>query len=214
MTSFYKHYKNKPYKLLGTARHSETLEELALYEARYPNQLGSIWVRPKEMFFDQVEIKGQKQPRFRKVEFDFSETQVVTSELKKSILDLLTLVFETYSEEKFDQTLKNGKEFFLIATSLDNQLVGFKLGYAKNEERFYSWLGAVHPDYQRYGVGQELMSRQHQWCKKKNFKIIETKTLNKWKAMLILNIKNDFQIVGTDTNQKGETKIIMEKYLR
>jgi hypothetical protein len=44
------HYKNKPYKIWGFARHSETLEELVLYEALYPNDLGQIWVRPRENF--------------------------------------------------------------------------------------------------------------------------------------------------------------------
>jgi hypothetical protein len=48
--SIYKHYKGKRYKILGVARHSETLEELALYECLYENDLGKIWVRPLEMF--------------------------------------------------------------------------------------------------------------------------------------------------------------------
>ena len=48
--AFYRHYKDKPYRALGLCRHSETLEELVLYEALYPNELGSLWVRPKEMF--------------------------------------------------------------------------------------------------------------------------------------------------------------------
>ena len=48
--SFYRHYKDKPYRSLGICRHSETLEELVLYEALYPNDLGPLWVRPREMF--------------------------------------------------------------------------------------------------------------------------------------------------------------------
>jgi len=46
----YEHYKGKRYKVLGLARHSETLEELVLYDCLYPNDLGKTWVRPKEMF--------------------------------------------------------------------------------------------------------------------------------------------------------------------
>jgi len=48
--SIYRHYKGQRYKILGTARHSETLEELALYECLYDNDLGKTWVRPIEMF--------------------------------------------------------------------------------------------------------------------------------------------------------------------
>lgn len=61
---FYRHYKNKPYKALGIVRHSETQEEMALYEALYPNESGAIWVRPLEMFLNQVEVGGQKVDRF------------------------------------------------------------------------------------------------------------------------------------------------------
>ena len=61
----YKHYKGKTYKVLGTARHSETLEELVLYECLYENKLGKVWVRPIEMFFGTLE-DGSK--RFELVE--------------------------------------------------------------------------------------------------------------------------------------------------
>lgn len=47
----FRHYKGKFYRYLGLVRHSETLEELVLYEALYDNELGRVWVRPKEMFF-------------------------------------------------------------------------------------------------------------------------------------------------------------------
>ena len=52
---FYRHYKNKPYKVLGVVRHSETLEEMVYYEALYPNDLGRMWVRPKDMFLSKLE---------------------------------------------------------------------------------------------------------------------------------------------------------------
>lgn len=61
---FYRHYKNKPYKAIGIVRHSETLEEMALYEALYPNESGQFWVRPLEMFLNDVEVGGERRPRF------------------------------------------------------------------------------------------------------------------------------------------------------
>ncbi len=62
----YKHYKGKMYKVHGIVRHSETLEELVHYEALYENDHGKMWVRPKEMFFENVTINGVTQPRFQK----------------------------------------------------------------------------------------------------------------------------------------------------
>lgn len=61
----YQHYKGKFYKVLGLAHHSETLEELIVYECLYPNKLGRLWVRPKKMFLGEVEIDGEKRPRFK-----------------------------------------------------------------------------------------------------------------------------------------------------
>lgn len=61
----YEHYKGMPYKVHGVVLHSETLEELVLYETLYENPSGKMWVRPKKMFLETVIINGVEQPRFR-----------------------------------------------------------------------------------------------------------------------------------------------------
>lgn len=61
----YEHYKGKRYEVLGVALHSETLEELVVYRALYGERL--TWVRPLEMFLEEIEIDGVKKPRFKKV---------------------------------------------------------------------------------------------------------------------------------------------------
>ena len=64
----YVHYKNKRYKVVGMARHSETLEEMVVYEALYENDLGRVWVRPLKMWSEQVITSDYAGPRFRKEE--------------------------------------------------------------------------------------------------------------------------------------------------
>ena len=61
----YRHYKGGEYEVLGTARHSETLEPMTLYRALYGQR--GLWVRPAAMFLETVDIDGVAQPRFRKV---------------------------------------------------------------------------------------------------------------------------------------------------
>jgi hypothetical protein len=63
----YRHYKGKDYEVLGVARHSETLEEMVVYKALYTNEFGhgSLWVRPKGMFMENVQVDGRSQPRFK-----------------------------------------------------------------------------------------------------------------------------------------------------
>lgn len=70
-TGKYLHYKNKSYEVLGTARHSETLEELIIYRALYNSEEfgpNALWVRPKHMFLKKVEVDGKMVPRFKFME--------------------------------------------------------------------------------------------------------------------------------------------------
>jgi hypothetical protein len=62
----YRHYKGGEYELIGVARHSETLEPLVVYRPLYG--ASGLWVRPHAMFFEQVEVDGQLQPRFAPVQ--------------------------------------------------------------------------------------------------------------------------------------------------
>jgi hypothetical protein len=62
-TGLYRHYKDLPYEVLGVVRHSETCEPLVLYRPLYGE--GAMWVRPFAMFVEDVDVGGQRLPRFR-----------------------------------------------------------------------------------------------------------------------------------------------------
>lgn len=81
---FYRHYKNKPYKVHGVVRHSESLDEHVLYEALYPNKLGQMWVRPLEMFLSDVEVGGITRPRFAD---DAGPTPLEIAKMAEAVLD-------------------------------------------------------------------------------------------------------------------------------
>ncbi len=52
------------YRILGVAKHSETLEDFVVYEAQYDNELSKLWVRPVKMFDEEIEINGKMVKRF------------------------------------------------------------------------------------------------------------------------------------------------------
>ena len=58
----YRHFKGGMYEVIALAKHSETLEELVVYKALYGE--GGVWVRPRAMWEETVELDGKKTPRF------------------------------------------------------------------------------------------------------------------------------------------------------
>lgn len=64
----YRHYKGNYYTLIGIAKHSETLEELVVYQAQYGDK--KLWVRPLKMFMDKVAVNGNKVDRFKFIDKD------------------------------------------------------------------------------------------------------------------------------------------------
>ncbi len=58
----YRHYKGQDYEVIGVATHSETGEALVVYRCLYGDR--GLWVRPKAMFQESVEVGGESIPRF------------------------------------------------------------------------------------------------------------------------------------------------------
>ncbi|MDX8344962.1 GNAT family N-acetyltransferase [Rossellomorea sp. YZS02] len=104
-------------------------------------------------------------------------------------------------------------EILIDMAMFDSRVIGYKIGYELDPHTFYSWLGGVDPDYRKQGIAAELMKRQHHTLKELRYMVVQTKTMNKWRSMLILNIKNGFDVIDTYTNEKGLHKIILEKKL-
>jgi hypothetical protein len=51
----YRHFKGNLYKVIGFAKHSETLEDMVIYS---PLKTGDTWVRPLRMWNEVVDDKG------------------------------------------------------------------------------------------------------------------------------------------------------------
>lgn len=62
----YQHYKGNTYKVLHIAKHSETLEDMVIYQN--VNAPDKIWARPASMWNDTIEIDGKTVKRFELME--------------------------------------------------------------------------------------------------------------------------------------------------
>ncbi len=58
----YHHYKGNEYRILNEAKDSESQADLVVYQDISDEH--KIWTRSKEAFIEEVEVEGNKQPRF------------------------------------------------------------------------------------------------------------------------------------------------------
>lgn len=58
----YRHFKGNGYEVIGIANHSETLEKMVVYRALYGEK--EIWVRPAEMWNEEITRDGKTFKRF------------------------------------------------------------------------------------------------------------------------------------------------------
>ena len=61
----YRHFKGNEYRVLFTARHSETREEMVVYQALYGER--GMWVRPASMFCEEITRDGKTFRRFTRI---------------------------------------------------------------------------------------------------------------------------------------------------
>ena len=105
--------------------------------------------------------------------------------------------------------LENMPDVTVFTIFNEDRLIGYKAGYASAFDRYYSWLGAVHPDHTRQGIARRLMQAQHDWLTASRFTLLETQVAKSNDAMLDLNLSSGFRISG-EFSKKGEPYLILE----
>lgn len=74
LTGRYRHYKGQDYQVVGTARHTETEEDVVLYYPLYGEESERrYWVRPLAMFTEQVIVEGKIRARFEYLDDQVSQ---------------------------------------------------------------------------------------------------------------------------------------------
>lgn len=133
--------------------------------------------------------------------------------VQNEIFDLYRTIFNTEPNAEARERLLTSRDLLSLIAYMDEVPIAFKVGYRQDPDTFYSWLGGVLPEYRRNGLAQQLMLRQHYWARSRGYRFIQTKTLNRWREMLILNLRHGFSITGAYLAKDGRLRLILEKEL-
>ncbi|WP_215222889.1 GNAT family N-acetyltransferase [Echinicola shivajiensis] len=118
---------------------------------------------------------------------------------------------DPYGDDVYVDRLK-GKPHLILVAEYGGKLVGFKVGYAMDDEQFYSWMGGVLPAFRRSGVAGILADVQTNWAKQSGYVKLVFKTRNMHKDMIRFALKRGFMI--TDLIKRAtveDHRIILEK---
>ena len=120
-----------------------------------------------------------------------------TPELVARVLEMEQKVFDTpLSEEIVSKELEGRKDILALFAFSQDVCFGYKVGFMQSSEIFYSWIGGVVPSHRRLGIATRLMEIQHSTAKAMSYKFVRTSTRNKYREMLLLNIKFGFDVTG------------------
>ena len=148
---FYRHFKNKLYQIIAVAKHSETGEQLVIYQALYGDF--GVYARPLEMFMSEVD--HEKYPdvaqkyRFERVELSSdvpAEAQKETSVQSEYEGGINPKVLEFLDSEDFDERYN-----ILVALrdEIDDQIIN-TLAVALDIDARYDQLKMCLRTRQRY----------------------------------------------------------------
>lgn len=85
----------------------------------------------------------------------------------------------------------------------EEKLIAFKAGYAIAERKYYSWLGAVHPDFRQRGICTQLTRMQQAWIVERRYSTVETSSRADNTIMARVNVANGFIMQGTKLEPHG-----------
>ena len=138
-----------------------------------------------------------------------------SSKVLKDLHALSQKVFGNADPHKIEERIASKFNVQLVMAYDGNKKpCGFKLGYQKDINTFYSWLGGVENSQRSKGVAKALMKEQHQWVQSEGYSYLETKCYSTYIPMIVLNLKSGFEIIDVEPSfSRQGNKVVLKKLL-
>ena len=150
---FYRHFKNKLYQIIAVATHSESKEQLVIYQALYGDF--GVYARPLDMFLSEVDREKypdiEQKYRFEKLENIPEESKQITD--RNSEINIET-INKTLKEKSEDEP----KNFFIDFLDADDYYTKKKIILANKENITDKQLDAIFDIYglKRNGIDKTI----------------------------------------------------------
>ena len=150
---FYRHFKNKLYQIVAVATHSESKEQLVIYQALYGDF--GVYARPLDMFLSEVDREKypdiEQKYRFEKVENIYEASKQITDRNSEINIEINN---KTQQEESKDEQ----KDFFIDFLDADDYHTKKKILLANKENITDKQLDAIFDIYglKRNGIDKTI----------------------------------------------------------
>ena len=140
---------------------------------------------------------------------------IADDQLLSAAVDLYNTMFRPRREVDFFKRRFLGRynPLTLIA-EMDRSPVGFWIGFELKPAMFYHWLGGVHTDVRRHGVGRQLQEAQQAWAKDHGYEYIRCECMSHQKEFIHFAVTLGYDIVGVRWDSThADNLVVFEKNL-
>jgi GNAT superfamily N-acetyltransferase len=146
-------------------------------------------------------------------DLDYVQVPGAAKDASEVMLTLCRQVFADFDGDYLNSRLSTVSDPVLWLAVRAGRPVGFKFGYRRDADVFYSWLGGVLPEMRKHGIASALMSRQHAHALATGYRHVETRTRAANAAMTILNLRHGFRVCGFEVDARGVAMVWQRKAL-
>lgn len=132
-----------------------------------------------------------------------------------TIVELYNQVFRPPRDEaSFMRRFRGRYNILQMIARVQEQPVGFFMGFELKPTVFFSWFYGVLPDFRRQGIASQLMDAVHDWAQQHEYDAIRFECHNQHRPMLHLSIALGYDIVGIRWDpDRCDNLVIFEKVL-